>query len=228
MHGPFNPENRKLYQKLTHANIVTISNAQLSISGVNHAGTVYNGLRMKHYPFGDKPGDYLLYVGRFSMEKGVHFAIETAELLDIPLIMAAKLETSVDMPYFHEYIEPHLSERIRWIGEVDEKERNELMSKALAFLHPVTWREPFGLTLIESMACGTPVIAFNLGSIPEIVKNKVTGYVVSGVDEMIEAVNNVREIDRATCREHVLKNFSVEQMTDGYEAIYKKLTNKPA
>jgi len=223
MHGPFNTENRRLFQTLRGPNVVTISRSQLyPLPNINHVGTVYNGLPMEHYPFGTGDGGYLLYVGRIAMEKGVHFAIATAQVLDLPLIIAAKLDRT-DMPYYQQYIEPLLSDRIKWIGEVDEEERNKLMAGARAFLHPVTWREPFGLTLIEAMACGCPVVAFNQGSIPEIIETGVTGFVVEDVEGMIEAVDAIGSIDRAKCRTHALTNFSAKKMTDGYEAIYRKL-----
>lgn len=223
MHGPFTSENRKLFQALRNPGIVTISNAQAyPAPNINHLGTVYNGLPFEGYPFGDAAEDYLLFVGRISMEKGVHHAIAVAQELDMRLIIAAKLENT-DRPYYKEYVEQGLSDRIEWIGEVDEAQRNALMSKALCMLHPVTWREPFGLTLIEAMACGCPVIAMNLGSIPEIVQNGKTGYVVEDVEGMIEAVQGIKNIDRAACREHALLNFNAEKMTDGYEEIYKKM-----
>lgn len=225
MHGAFTSENRKLFETLRGPNIVTASQAQLyPLPNINHAGTVYHGLPMQDYPFGEKHDGYLLYVGRISIEKGVHYALDVAQALDLRLIIAAKVEP-LDLPYFREYIEPRLSDRITWIGEVDEAERNRLMSKARAFLHPVVFREPFGLTLIEAMACGCPVIAFNRGSIPEIVKTGVTGYVVEDVEGMIDALNNIEAIERAACRRHALQNFSVEKMADGYEAIYQKLAN---
>lgn len=223
MHGAFLPENRKLFQTLKSPNIVTISQAQMyPVPNINHAGTVYNGLPMEHYPYGAEPDDYLLFVGRISAEKGLHHAIDVAQQMDKRLIIAAKLEKT-DEAYFREYIESRLSDRIEWIGEVDEKQRNELMTKALCFLHPVTWREPFGLTLIEAMACGCPVVAFSRGSIPEVVKTGVTGYVVEDVEGMIDAVENIGAIDRAACREHALTNFSAAKMTDGYEEVYRKL-----
>ncbi len=223
LHGPFTSENRKLFQSMRKPYIVTISEAQAhNVPDINLAGVVHNGLPMENYPYEAKPGEYLLYVGRISMEKGVHYAVEVSQRLDIPLVIAAKLE-KVDRPYFSEYIEPYLSERIQWIGEVDEACRNELMSKALCFLHPVTWREPFGLTLIEAMACGCPVVAFNKGSIPEIVKNGETGYVVDDVENMIEAVAEIYSVDRARCRTYTLENFSAKKMADGYEALYRKL-----
>lgn len=224
MHGPFTSENRRLFETLRGPHIVTTSQSQLyPLPTINHAGTVYHGLSMEAYPFGQVAGEHLLYVGRISAEKGVHFAVDVAQVLDWPLILAAKVEPA-DLPYFRQYIEPRLSDRIRWLGEVDEEERNLLMSRARAFLHPVVFREPFGLTLIEAMACGCPVVAFNRGAIPEIVKTGVTGYVVEDVEGMIDALHAIDAIDRAACRAHALEHFTVERMTDGYETVYRTLT----
>lgn len=225
-HGPFSSEYKKLFTTFQKPYLVSISDSQAkNVSDLNYMGTVYNGLKMDHYPFSQKNRGYLLFVGRISMEKGVHHAIKAAQILNLPLIIAAKLDR-VDIPYFKEYIEPQLSEQIVWVGEVDEKERNQLMSHALAFLHPVTWPEPFGLTLIESMACGCPVIAFDMGSIPEIVANGKTGFVVKDVDEMVEAVSNIGKISRRTCREYSLDNFNEQRMTDGYEDVYYEILDK--
>ncbi len=223
MHGAFNPDNRRLFETLNRPYIVTISKAQgQAVPGLNHAGTVYNGLNMKNYPFSREHDGYLLFVGRISMEKGVHRAIEVAQFLDLPLIIAAKLDPA-DKAYYKEYIEPRLSEQIQWIGEVDEQERNHLMSRAMAFLHPITWPEPFGLVMIEAMACGCPVIGMNLGSVPEIIKHGKTGFVANNINEMIEYVGMIDKIDRDKCRRYSLANFGVQKMTDGYEAIYNKI-----
>lgn len=223
MHGAFNPENRRLFQTLNNPWIVTISRAQAyPIPNLHHAGTVYNGLTFDEYPFSEVHEDYLLFVGRISMEKGVHNAIEVAQQLNMPLVIAAKLDPT-DQPYFREYVEPRLSEQIRWVGEVTQEERNRLMANARCFLHPVTWREPFGLTLIEAMACGCPVIAFERGSVPEIIKSGETGYVVQDIEGMIDAVQSIDTIDRADCRAHVMENFSVQKMADGYEEVYRKV-----
>ncbi|MBI2409615.1 glycosyltransferase family 4 protein [Candidatus Kaiserbacteria bacterium] len=223
IHGPITRDVRRLMQSLRNPNIVTISQAQLFGSAdINHAGTVYNGLPMQDYPWSADADEYLLFVGRISMEKGVHNAIEVADQLGLPLIIAAKLE-SVDRQYYRQYVEPRLSSRITWVGEVDEQERNRLMSRARCFLHPVEWREPFGLTLIEAMACGCPVIAFRKGSIPEIVKDGETGYVVEDVAEMAAAADTIEAIDRSYCRTYALENFSAARMTDGYEAVYRKI-----
>jgi glycosyltransferase involved in cell wall biosynthesis len=137
MHGPFTPEVRRVYNVLSNPNVVSISNAQArSAPGINFIDTIYHGMHMEHYPFSGEHDDYLLFVGRISMEKGVHHAIEAAQYLNMPLIIAAKLD-EIDLPYFKEYVSPYLSENIKWIGEVDEEKRNELMSRALCFLHPV-------------------------------------------------------------------------------------------
>jgi len=193
--------------------------------GVNYIGNVYNGFNMEHYPISLQPEAYLLWVGRISMEKGPHYAIAAAQNFGLQLIMAGKLDT-VDVPYYKNYVRPHLSEQIKWIGEIDELQRNQLMSKALAFLHPVTWPEPFGLTIIEAMACGCPVIAFNRGSIPELIIDGKTGFVVNDVDEMVDSLSNLDKIKREDCRDHALQNFTAEKMADGYENFYYEILDK--
>lgn len=222
-HGNFSPEVRRSYQMLRKPYLVSISKSQVQdIEGMNIAGNVYNGLTMDDYPFSDSHDGYLLFVGRISLEKGVHHAIEVALHLNLPLIIAAKLD-AIDMPYFKQYVGPRLSENIKWIGEVNEQERNRLMSKALCFLHPVTWKEPFGLTLIEAMACGCPVVAFKKGSIPEVVAHGKTGFVVTDTQEMIEAVRKIDTIKREQCRKYALENFNAKIMAARYEKIYQKI-----
>ena len=223
IHGSFDLYNRKLFESMDKIHYVSISKSQkIPLPNLPYAGTVYHGLNMETYPFSEEHDGYLLFVGRISMEKGVHFAIDVAQYLNKPLIIAAKLDPQ-DVAYYKQYIEPRLSEQIRWIGEVEEEERNRLMSKALCFLHPVTWREPFGVTLIEAMACGCPVVAFNRGAIPEIVKDGKTGFVVEDVNEMIIGVENIGKIKRETCHSYALKYFNAKRMTDAYETIYTNI-----
>lgn len=225
MHNTFSRENRNNFALLDKPNIVTISNSQIvTAHKLNHLGMVYNGLEMKHYPFGAESEGYLLYVGRISPEKGTHHCVQVARALDARLIIAAKLDEQ-NREYFETSVKPFLNDRITWIGEVDEEERNELMSRSKCLLHPVVFREPFGLTLIESMACGAPVIAFDRGAIPEIVVNGKTGFVVQDVEGMIDAVEELDSIDREACRKHSLENFNAQKMADGYEALYEKLLN---
>lgn len=226
MHGPIIPEIRRLHEVMRKPHVVTISESQRSFApNLNHAGTVYNGINFDGFPFSEEHDGYLLFVGRISLEKGVHFAVETAYQLNLPLIIAAKVE-GVDRGYFEEYIEPRLSDQIRWIGEVDTKTRNELMSRAMCFLHPVTWPEPFGLTLVEAMACGSPVVAFNQGSIPEVIKDGHTGFVVKNLQEMIQAVQKISTIRRSDCRDYALETFNEKQMADGYEKVYYEILAK--
>ncbi len=227
LHGPITPNNKRLYEKVTNPYLVAISRSQTQhVPNVKIADTIYNGLNLETCPFSKTHKGYLLFVGRISMEKGTHYAIDVASDLHLPLIIAAKLD-EVDKEYFKDYIEPRINgEQIRWIGEVDEAERNKLMSEAMALLHPVTWREPFGLTLIEAMACGTPVIAFNKGSIPEIVINGKTGFVVNDVEEMITAITQISQIDRRECRRHVLKHFTAKKMSDNYEQLYFRILER--
>ncbi|HKC14366.1 MAG TPA: glycosyltransferase family 4 protein [Patescibacteria group bacterium] len=220
LHGPVTPTKRKLYEMFDNPYYVSISKSQVKyFPNINLAGTVYNGLPMENYPFENKDKGYLLFVGRISKLKGVHYAIQVAEALDLPLIIAAKLDTR-DLYYFKRYIKPKLTDKIQWVGEVGEKERNELMASALCLLNPITWKEPFGLTMIEAMACGSPVVAFNRGSIPEVIENGKTGFIVRDVGEMISAVKRIKEIQREDCREFSLNNFSAKVMADRYEEIY--------
>lgn len=226
LHGALTPENKRLYEGLNNSinpHFVSISYSQRKPAPMlNYKGNVYHGIDVSDYPFSGEDEGYLLFVGRINEEKGVHHAIEVAEFLNMPLIIAAKLD-QCDVPYFKENVEPKLSDKIRWIGEVNEEGRNQLMSRALCFLHPVTWREPFGLVLIESMACGTPVVAFNRGSIPEIIKHGKTGFVAEDTSEMIEYVKRIRDIKRKACRMHVQDNFNAEKMISGYEKIYEQI-----
>lgn len=223
LHGPIDPGNQELYEAMTNPYLISISKAQVpSHTNMNHITTIYHGFDMKNYPFSHKSENYLLYVGRIAPKKGLHHAIYVAKKLNLKLIIAAKF-VEIHKDYFEDIVKPHLSDQIRWIGEVRDLERNKLMEKALAVLHPACWDEPFGLTMIESLACGAPVIAFNRGSIPEIIKNGKVGFVVNTEDEMVNAVTKIGEIRRIDCRRYSLANFKVEKMTDEYEIVYQAI-----
>jgi glycosyltransferase involved in cell wall biosynthesis len=224
VHGPFTDSNRGAYEELDKPHLVAISQAQASLApGVKFAGVIHNGLAMDHYPFGARPGAYLLTVGRISDEKGTLNAIQVANELDMPLVIAAKLDP-YDTEYYHDVIARHIDgERIKWEGEVNETRRNELMSGARCLLHPINWPEPFGLVMIEAMACGTPVIAFDQGSVPEVVLPGTTGLIVPDIDGMVDAVRQVDQIDRRACRDYALHAFSAERMTQAYADLYESL-----
>jgi glycosyltransferase involved in cell wall biosynthesis len=226
LHGALDNDIKHLFNAFDKPHYTSISYAQRGPApNISYAGNVYNGLEMDSYPFSIKHQGYLLVVGRISAEKGTHFAIKAAQALDMPLIIAAKLDkaNAHDVQYFYKYIKPHLKGKIQWVGEVAEKERNELMKNAFCSLHPVTWPEPFGLTLIEAMACGSPVVAFAKGSIPEVIKDGVSGYVVKNLAEMIQAVKNVPKLKRLNARVWALENFNAKKMAEGYETIYNQI-----
>lgn len=230
IHHYFYQDNIPLYTTLNNPYFVAISNAQIpKNSEFKVSSVIYNGLDMDNYPFSEKEDGYLLFVGRIHPEKGLHNAIKAAQILNMPLIIAARYTDSikVESDYFNHKIKPLLSDRrIKWVGEVDEKKRNKLMSKALCLLHPVEWPEPFGLVMIEAMACGAPVVAFDAGSIPEVVSNGKTGFVVKNLAGMIRAIKKIKKINRVECRKYVLSKFSAERMVDQYENLYKRVLEK--
>jgi glycosyltransferase involved in cell wall biosynthesis len=226
LHGVFTPDNEKMFTHAKAQPYVSISNAQREPRlGLNHVATVYNSIdvSMHHFfPTADTPA-YLAFLGRISPEKGPHHAIEIARATGIPLKMAGKVDP-VDVEYFDEVIKPQIDgEFIQFLGEADHYMKNDLMGRAIATLFPITWREPFGLVSIESMAAGTPVIAMNLGAVPEVVADGVSGYICNNVDECIAAVAKIPAISRQICRDYVAQRFGVEQMAAGYEAVYQKI-----
>ena len=228
-HGPYNTDMSRYFSMLSKPYLVSISKSQGKLArNLNFIGNVYNGLPMQHYPFSETHKGYLLFVGRIDIEKGVHHSMDAAIRLKKKLIIAAKLDDQVPAikKYFVEEIQPRLEkypDLLQWIGEVDEVQRNELMKNAEALLHAVTWPEPFGLTLIEAMACGCPVIAFRNGSIPEVVQDGKTGYVVDDVNGMVAAIKKIDKIDRRYVREYSIHTFSAKRMARGYEAVYEKI-----
>lgn len=224
MHGALSPEAAQAFRQHSKPHLVTISHAQRSFApDLNYIGNVYNGLDMTSYPFSSTHKGYLLNVGRICPEKGTAEAVQVALKLNLPLIIAAKLDVHLNGAYFDKHVKPFLGEKIKWIGEVNEKERNKLYANAMCLLHPVNWPEPFGLTLIEAMACGCPVIAFNKGSIPEVVTHGHTGFVAADLAEMIKYVYRLDKINRYYCRSRVLKKFNSRQMAEDYELIYYEL-----
>ncbi|OKH22678.1 glycosyltransferase family 4 protein [Chroogloeocystis siderophila] len=226
LHGVFTPDNEKLFMYARHQPFVSISDAQMEPRlSLNRVATVYNGIDLNNYEFCPRSQDppYLAFLGRLSPEKGPHLAIEIAKRSGWRLKMAGKVDV-VDRDYFEREIKPHINgKQIEYVGEANHAQKCELMGGAVATLFPITWREPFGLVMIESMATGTPVIAMELGSTPEVIVHGQTGFLCRTIDECIAAINKVPQLNRFACREHVVKNFSVQRMTDGYEAVYQQI-----
>ncbi len=226
LHGVFTPDNEKLYSHARKQPYVSISNAQREPRlNLNCMATVYNGIDTSIYEFYPDPQTppYLAFLGRLSPEKGPHIAIEIAKRTGWHLKMAGKVDV-VDVEYFEQEIKPHIDgKQIEYLGEANHAQKCELMGKAVATLFPITWREPFGLVMVESMVTGTPVIAMALGSTPEVIVHGKTGFLCHSIDECIVAIDKAAELNRAACREHVLNNFSVQRMTEGYEAVYQQI-----
>lgn len=225
LHGRLDvKEFLEVYRATKGTPLVSISDSQRKpVPDLNYVATVYNGIRIEDFPFGNHRGKYLAFLGRISPEKGTHLAIQVARKLGMNLKIAAKID-KLDQEYFEKEIKAHIDGReIEYIGEVDYQQKGSFLKNAKALLALIQWEEPFGLFFIEAMACGTPVIAWKHGSAPEIIKHGVTGFIVESLEEAVEAVKNIDAIDRQACRDHVANNFSVKQMVDGYEKVYKKV-----
>lgn len=217
IHGFSSPRIMPVYQKYRDGYFVSISDSDRAL-GLNYLATVYNGIDLAMYPLQESAGENLVFLGRIHPDKGVHLAIEVAHRSGLPLLIAGIIQ---DKQYFRERVEPYLDDRqIRYIGAVDVAGKNELFARARALLHLNTIPERFGLVLAEGNAAGVPVIAADLGSCREVIKDGETGFLVASVDEAVQAVERVREIDRAACRRRVQECFSIETMVKAYERVY--------
>jgi glycosyltransferase involved in cell wall biosynthesis len=217
------PEVQRTYGYYAEQHLVSISHDQRTwLPNANWAGTVYNAIDLDAYHFQPDPGDYLVFLGRICPEKRPDRAIDIARDVGMRLIIAAKVDP-VDRSYYEQAIAPvirHCPDLIEYVGEVDGHEKDALLGGAYACLFPIDWPEPFGLTMAESMATGTPVIATRVGSVPEVIEDGTTGFVCNGLAGMIESVRRVGELDRRACRARVEALFSPAAMADGYEGVY--------
>lgn len=223
-YGEFFADEIKVFDHFKHLNFVGISQAVKNmLPSLNWQGIVYNGLDVSRFPFSAQKEDYLLFLARLSPQKGPDVAIRVARRLGKRLLLAGK-RSERDAKYLREMVDPYIDgDQIRDLGEVDFSRKVSLLAKATCLLHPISCPEAFGLSLIEAMACGTPVIAYNLGAISEVLADGQTGYIVNSEDEMLEAISHLANIKPEVCRQRVEDNFTVKQMTDGYEQIYRQL-----
>jgi glycosyltransferase involved in cell wall biosynthesis len=225
LHGRLDiPDLVPVYEMFPTMPMTSISEAQRApLSWLNWQGTVYHGLPEDLYTFRDTPGTYLAFLGRISPEKGVDHAITIAQRAGMPLKIAAKVDQA-DSEYFRKVVQPLLDDpQVQYVGEVGEGHKDDFLGQAYALLFPIEWPEPFGLVMIEALACGTPVIAYRRGAVPEVLEDGVTGYIVDGIEDAVQAVAQVSAISRTRCREVFEKRFSASRMARDYLRIYRRL-----
>lgn len=247
LHDPMPPQSTIEYHRLSkfaHHNYISISDAQRRGMKLNFVQTIYHGVDFSDYEYGNGEEGYLIFFGRMIEDKGPHIAIDVAKRMNMNLKIASSfVSANTSETYYQEKVKPHVDEKqICEVGFMRGKEKSDFIGRSKAFLFPLQWEEPFGMVLIESMACGTPVIAYNRGSIPEIVKDGITGFVIDpdeedrpgkgtfaikkkGTDGLMEALSRIGEIDRKNCREYVKEKFGIEKMVENHERLYKQITN---
>ena len=226
LHGRLDlPDLQPLYREYRDMPVISISDSQRKpLSFANWQATVYHGLPPSLYRFQEEPGKYLAFLGRISPEKGCDRAIEIAREAGLPLRIAAKIAEGADMDYFNAVIRPMLKEPgIEFIGEITERDKGSFLGGALALLFPIAWPEPFGLVMIEALACGTPVVAFPIGSVPEILEPGVNALLGSTPAELVAGLQNIERIDRRACRESFERRFSDARMSEDYQKVYRRM-----
>jgi glycosyltransferase involved in cell wall biosynthesis len=225
LHGPWTQAAKRYYARLhERLHLVAISEAQKADNpAVEYAGVVPNGINLALYPRRDEKDDYVLFLGRANPEKGPEVAVEVARRAGVHLKMVVKRNERFEQEYWDQVVVPHLTGDEEIFDQVSHELKAELLGRARATLFSIQWPEPFGLVMIESMACGTPVIATSRGAAPEVVVDGVTGFLCDSVDGMVAAVPRVGEISPAACRDHVAQRFAASAMLDGYERVFTRL-----
>ena len=222
IHGFSSPAIIPVYRKYNgRTHYISISNADRAAE-LNYLRTIYHGINLDNLLLGVTPNDYLLFFGRMHPDKGAHEAIRIAREANCRLIMAGIIQ---DKQYFKEFVQPFIDNKnVVYAGSVEPLKRDKLMGSALALLHPISFNEPFGLSVVEAMACGTPSVAFNRGSMPEIISSGKDGFIVDNFGQAIDAVQRINTIDRKECRKTAEERFSAQRMVSEYIQVYKELT----
>jgi glycosyltransferase involved in cell wall biosynthesis len=226
-HGDFSsavksPIEKLILDKYRNNNWTAISQTQKRNCPLklNFVSVIYHGIQIKRFAFAEKPGDYLVWLGRVNPKKGLKEAIEVAKAVRRKLIISGFVNPR-NQEFFNQEILPQIDKKLIFFkGALTHQEKVKLLKGARALLYPVAWEEPFGLVMIEAMACGTPVVGFRRGAVPEVVVDQETGFLVKNKREMIQAIKNIGDISRKACRMHIEKNFTVEKMVDKYEELY--------
>lgn len=221
-HGEFSPPVRQLFRHLSRSVAVNaISHSQAATApDVPIIGVVHHGLDLERFAVGTGDGGYAMAIGRCTPDKGVDRAIEIARRAGVPIVVVAKKREPDEIRYFEEKVAPLLGPGVEYLGEVHPDERDRLLRDAVALVNPISWPEPFGLVMVEALACGTPVVSFPAGAAPEIVDDGVTGFLPVDVDAAVAALGRVSDLDRAACRKAVEERFSAERMVADYLALY--------
>jgi len=227
LHDPIFPWRADIFRRFLTPNqhLVSITDAQRQLApDLPYLATVYNGIDVDTFTYVENPSDYVMFAGRMVAEKNPSAAIEAARLAGVPINLFGQIPTGNDSKYFNESVKPLINDNdIKYCGFVNRSELAREYGNAKALLAPIVWEEPFGLVFTEAMACGTPVIAFRHGSVPEIIVDGVTGFIVDTVEEMAEAIKKIDTIDRKACREHVINKFSNQCMINGYNEALKHI-----
>ena len=223
-HGPFEGELGDVYRALGESTqVIAISSHQASTAwGVNLAAVIHHGVDPAEFPVG-AGGDYAVFLGRMSASKGVATAARVARTAGIPLLIAAKMNEAPEHEYFDQFVRPLLGHGVEYLGEVGAAEKKTLLGSARCLLNPIAWPEPFGMVMIESLACGTPVVATPCGAVPEIVRHQVTGFIAEDEMALADAVDRSGDLDRRNCRRAIEGHFSARRMVDDHVALYEQL-----
>ncbi len=222
-HGPFNPELIDLYRVISgRVPVIAISHHQASTApSVPVAAVIHHGVDLEEFPVGQGGGGYALFLGRMHPGKAPHLAARIAREAGVPLRIVAKMREPEERAYFEAMVRPELGGDVTYLGEADRQTKLQMLAEADCLLNPISWAEPFGMVMIEALACGTPVLTTNFGAAPEIIEDGVVGFVRSERDGLVKALGRVDEIDRAACRERVARHFSVERMVAEHLALYE-------
>jgi glycosyltransferase involved in cell wall biosynthesis len=227
LHGRLDiPDLVPVYKVFRDMPVVSISDAQRKpLPWINWQGTVYHGMPANRLTFRPGTGNYLAFLGRISPEKGLDQAVQIALRLEMPLKIAAKVDRA-DVEYFESAIKPLLDHPlVEFVGEIGYPDKNDFLGDAIALLFPINWSEPFGLVMMESIACGTPVIAYPRGSVPEVIEEGVSGFLAHNVEQAVKAVKRISQIDRRRCRQRFEERFTATRMCNDYLALYERLVN---
>jgi glycosyltransferase involved in cell wall biosynthesis len=221
-HNPFTRTMNALFGAVVpRVALVAISQSHATSTDLPIEAVVYNGVNVDDFPVGSGDGGYVALLGRMAADKGVHRAIDVARAAGVPLKIAAKMREPREREYFEEFVRPHLGDDVTYLGEIGADDKRCLLASAMALLNPISWREPFGMAMVEALACGTPVVGCPQGAAPEIVEHGVTGYLGNTDAELVAGLSAVSRIDRSVCRQSVRQRFSVEQMVRGYVGVFE-------